>query len=268
MSHTRKKINNKIRIKNRFKGLKETILSLEKSNDDLKKLSDLKDEFISLATHQIRGPLGAMKGYISLVLEGDYGPVPESLLDPIKIVFKSADSLSKTVNDFLDISRIEQGQMKLFFKDFNLVDLVHEAVSEMKNVIKSKGLDLRVKVQDKILMVHGDKTKLKQVIINLIDNSYKYTETGWMEICLERCGSDKILFSIKDSGVGIKKKTLPLLFQKFSRCSEANDVNILGTGLGLYIAKKMVEANHGKIWAESAGEGKGAEFYVELNLVK
>jgi signal transduction histidine kinase len=268
MTSKNKKTNNKIRIKNRFRGLKETILNLEKTNDDLKKLSDLKDEFISLATHQIRGPLGAMKGYLSLILEGDYGQVPKELLDPVKIVFKSADSLSKTVNDFLDISRIEQGQMKLFFKDFNLVDLVHEAVGEMKNVIKTKGLDLQVKIQDKILMVHGDKTKLKQVIINLIDNSYKYTEAGWMEICLEKCESDKVLFRVKDSGVGIKEKTLPLLFQKFSRCSGANDVNILGTGLGLYIAKKMVEANHGKIWAESAGEGKGAEFYVELNLVK
>lgn len=257
-----------LQIRSRFKELKNVISNLEESNHKLKKTNQLKDEFVSLATHQLRGPLGAIKGYISLILEGDYGEVPKGLTEPLNIIFKSTDSLSKTVNDFLDVSRIEQEQMRYYLKSFNLADLVNEVLKEMKNDIKSKGLELRLDIMAGPFLVHCDKAKLKQVLINLIDNSSKYTETGWIEIGLKKHNQDQVLFSIKDSGVGIKAETMPKLFQKFSRCVDAHEANILGTGLGLYVAKKMVEANSGHIWAESAGEGKGTQFYVTLPLIK
>ncbi len=255
------------KVDEKIKALQLKITELESQNSKLKRTNHLKDEFVSIATHQIRGPLGAMKGYISLILEGDYGNLPKEFTEPLNIIFKSADTLAKTVNDFLDVSRIEQGEMKYYMKDFDMRDLILEVVSELKGDIKKAKLELRLKITDNPCVVNDDKTKIKQVLVNLIDNAIKYTKTGWIEIDLEIKDHKKVLFSVKDSGVGISSKTLPLLFRKFSRSNDAGKNNILGTGLGLYIAKKMIQAQKGKIWAESKGEGKGSQFYVELSLI-
>lgn len=246
--------------------LESSNLSLGVANEKLKELDSMKSEFVSLATHQIRGPLAAIKGYISLMLEGDYGKVTKALAEPLKTVFKSTDSLSRMVTDFLDVSRIDLGQMKYDFTDFDLRDLVNEVITELKPGIEEKKLELRIKIPDEKCLITADHTKLKQVLNNLVDNSNKYTKQGWLEVSLERKKEGNVLFAVKDSGVGINAKTITKLFQRFSRAKDANDTNILGTGLGLYIAKKMVEAHNGKVWAESAGEGKGAQFYVELKL--
>jgi signal transduction histidine kinase len=241
--------------------------SLEISNEKLKGLDLMKSEFVSLATHQIRGPLAAIKGYISLMIEGDYGQVPQTFSEPLTTIFKSTDSLNRIVTDFLDVSRLDLGQMKYEYTDFDFRELVDEIIKEFKPNIETQGLELRSKITDQICKIKADRTKLKQVLNNLIDNSVKYTKHGWLEISIEK--KDKtVLFTVKDSGVGISKETLTLLFQRFSRAKNANNSNILGTGLGLYIAKKMAEANNGKVWAESEGEGKGAQFYVELKLVE
>lgn len=247
--------------------LKETNTKIEETNEKLKELDLMKSEFVSLATHQIRGPLAAIKGYISLMIEGDYGAVPKSFDEPLSTVFKSTDSLSRMVTDFLDVSRIDLGQMKYEFSEFDFRDLVNDVVKELKPNIDAKGLEFRIKITDQACVINADKNKLKQVLNNLIDNSSKYTKTGWLEVSVEN-KNRKILFAVKDSGVGISQKTLGQLFQRFSRAKNANDTNILGTGLGLYIAKKMVEANSGKVWAESSGEGKGAQFYVEIPAVR
>ena len=251
----------------KLKELQSKISFLDRTNGELKKINHLKNEFISLATHQIRGPLGAIRGYVSLLLGGDYGRVPKEFIEPLDIIFKSTDSLNKTVSDFLDVSRIEQGEMKYYMKDFNVVDLVNEVVNELKLGIQKSGLELKLDIAKGVYPIHEDKAKLKQVFINLIDNATKYTKIGWIEIGLNPKGEDSVLFSVKDSGVGISKDTMPLLFRKFSRAKDAHGANILGTGLGLYVAKKMMEAQNGQIWAESDGVGKGSQFYVELKLV-
>jgi len=242
--------------------------SLKDANERLKELDLMKSEFVSLATHQIRGPLAAIKGYISLMVEGDYGKVPAAFDEPLSTIFKSTDSLSRMVTDFLDVSRIDLGQMKYEFTEFDFRDLVKEVATELKPNIDARGLEFREKITDQACPIKADRTKLKQVLNNLVDNSSKYTKSGWLEISVEKKKDSKILFAVKDSGVGISEKTLSQLFQRFSRAKNANDSNILGTGLGLYIAKKMVEANSGKVWAESEGEGKGAQFYVEIPAVK
>jgi len=240
---------------------------LEVANDKLKELDAMKSEFVSLATHQIRGPLAAIKGYISMMVEGDYGKVPKTFNEPLDTIFKSTDSLSHMVTDFLDVSRIDLGQMKYELTQFDFRDLVREVIKELRFNIEAKGLEFKEQITSEPCLIKADRTKLKQVLNNLVDNSSKYTKQGWLEVSVEVKGR-KILFAVKDSGVGISKITLSQLFQRFSRAKNANDTNILGTGLGLYIAKKMVEANSGKVWAESEGEGKGAQFYVELNLVE
>ena len=259
----KKEVAQKERIQRLAESLESSNSKLEEANDKLKELDQMKSEFVSLATHQIRGPLAAIKGYVSLMTEGDYGQVPENFVEPLSTIFKSTDSLSTMVTDFLDVSRIDLGQMKYEFSDFDFRDLANEVIKELSPNIKARGLELRIKITDNPCPIKADRTKLKQVLNNLVDNSSKYTKQGWMEISVENKGG-KILFAVKDTGVGISPKTMEALFQRFSRAKDANKTNILGTGLGLYVAKKMTEANNGRVWAESEGEGKGAQFYVEL----
>ena len=236
---------------------------LEAANERLKELDLLKSEFVSMATHQIRSPLAAIKGYASLITEGDFGVLPEYLREPVNTIFHSSQSLVGIVEDFLNISRIELGRMKYDFSDFDFGSLVSETITELKPSIEARGLILDSKLDDKVI-VRGDSGKLKQVISNLVDNSSKYTPKGSIAVTLKNL-NNKARLSIKDTGIGIKSDVMPLLFQKFTRAKDAGKTNIMGTGLGLYVAKEMVKAHGGKIWAESEGEGKGSTFIVELD---
>ena len=241
---------------------------LEIANVRLKELDQAKSEFISLATHQIRGPLTAIKGYASLILEGDYGKVDDGLKDAVDKIFQSSQSLVVLVEDYLNISRIEQGRMKYDLTEGDFGKLIVEVVNELKPTIEKKGLDIRVNIPQDPVMIHVDMGKIKQVVSNLIDNSVKYTPKGGISVNLvKNSQTKKALLSITDTGVGISPNTMAKLFQKFSRAEDASKENILGTGLGLYVAKEMVEAHHGRIWAESEGPGKGSTFKVELDRV-
>ena len=241
---------------------------LQKANERLKELDKQKTEFISLATHQIRGPLGSIKGYASMILEGDFGAIPAKAKEGVDIMMKSAQALIIVVNDYLDVSRIEQGRMKFDFSDFDLKDLVKTVVSEFKPPVEQKGLELTFTCDEaKTYMVNADMGKIKQVISNLIDNSIKYTPKGSIHVALEQesgKNAGKLLISIKDTGVGIRPEVMPNLFAKFSRAPDASKTNILGTGLGLYVARKMIEAHKGRVWAESEGQDKGSQMYIEL----
>ena len=237
---------------------------LEKANERLKELDQLKSEFVSLATHQIRGPLTAIKGYASMMREGDYGAVPEKIRGTIDIIYESSNALTIIVQDFLDVSRIEQGSMKYEFTIFDFSKLAQSVGEELAPTVERKGLQLKLEIEPRIL-VNADAGKMRQVIGNLIDNAIKYTSSGSIIVSLKKT-KEFARLTVKDTGMGIKPETLPKLFQKFSRAEDASKANVLGTGLGLYVARKLIEAQKGKIWAESEGEGKGATFVVELPL--
>jgi signal transduction histidine kinase len=238
--------------------------ALGAANARLKELDQLKSEFVSLATHQIRGPISAIKGYASMLLEGDYGPVEGSVREPIQTIATSSAALAGIVQDFLDVSRIEQGKMKYEFTVFDFGKLARSVAEELASAIERKGLRVKLDVLDHC-MVHADAGKLRQVIENLIDNAQKYTKQGTITIRMERT-ADRAKLSVKDNGIGIAPETLPKLFRKFSRAEDASKANIRGTGLGLYVARQLIEAQGGSIRAESEGEGKGSTFTVELPL--
>jgi signal transduction histidine kinase len=233
----------------------------------LTELDRQKSEFVSFATHQLRSPLTAMKGYASLLLEGDMGVLPETAKEGVSRIFESTNTLVGIVNDYLNISRIELGAMKYAFETINLKSLVEDTIAELKpNIEKSKlAFSFWAEDGDTDYRITADKDKLKQVIGNVIDNSLKYTPSGSMAVTLNLDKRlHKFVFKVKDTGVGIAPEVLPRLFQKFTRAENANKTNIRGTGLGLYVAKQMIEAHHGTIRAESPGEGKGSTFIVEL----
>jgi signal transduction histidine kinase len=239
---------------------------LEKANIRLNELDKLKSEFLSFASHQIRSPLTAIDGYASMLLEGDFGEMSEKVKNSIKVIDTSSKSLIKIVNEFLDISRIEQGRMKYDLTDFDAKKLAEEVVAELRPNVEKKGLAFEfAAAQHDDYMVHADQGKVKQVIGNIVDNAIKYTPTGKISIYLDKT-LEKIHISIKDTGIGIDKDIIPRLFSKFTRDKDAYKTNVTGTGLGLYVAKQMIEAQKGRVWVESEGRGKGSTFYIELPI--
>jgi len=244
--------------------LEKLTKDLEAANEKLKELDQLKTEFLSLASHQFRSPLTAIKGYTSLILEGSYGEITESIKEAITNIFKSASNLADVVQDFLDVSRIEQGRMTYELENVDFRDLVEDISAELKPNISGVGLSFNLDIEKgKDYTIKADASRLKQVVINLIDNAQKYTQKGSIIVSLDRVGNE-IIFSVKDTGVGISKEDIPKLFGKFKRVKGANEVNVKGTGLGLYIVKKIVEDHKGSINVTSPGVGKGSTFIVKL----
>jgi signal transduction histidine kinase len=248
-----------------------TILNkkLKKTNIKLKELDAKKSEFMSLATHQLRAPLTAMRGYSSMILDGTFGHVDNiEIEDAIDKIARSTTDLTTIVEDYLNISRIEQGKMQYIFSIFDLKDLVDSVIKEVKITIDRSGLILTLHYDKSLsFKISADEGKIKQVVFNLIDNSVKYTKEGTVDIYLTKKPNNKVLFKIQDTGVGIKPEVLPKLFNKFTRAPDASETNILGTGLGLYVASEIMKAHSGRVWAESEGQGKGSQFYMELNSI-
>lgn len=242
------------------------ILSKElfKANEKLQEIDQMKTEFLSLASHQLRTPLTAIKGYSSMILEGSFGAITKKVSEPIERIFKSSVTLAEVIGDLLDVSKIEQGGMQYSMRTFSLTPLLQSVVDEQKLAAKEKNLILSFHADPgHKYAVKGDKLKLRQIFQNLIDNAIKYTPKGSVTVSLGYTKDRHVRIEVKDTGLGISAAGMDIMFQKFSR-GAASKVNTGGSGLGLYLAMQIVKAHAGKVWAESEGEGKGATFIVEL----
>ena len=238
---------------------------LAAANAELKKLDQLKSDFLSFVSHQLRAPLTVIKGYISMIQEGTYGQIPQNISEVLSKVFISNEKLIRLVNDFLNLSRIEQGRVQFEFEKASVAALVDEAVEALKDNAVKRGLQLLWQKPEGIPEITIDKSKVYEIIYNLIDNAVKYTQKGSVSVLLSK-KPKSILIAVKDSGIGISKEEIKQLFQRFGRAESGRKVNTGGTGIGLYVAKYMVEAHKGRIWAESAGADKGSTFFVELPI--
>jgi signal transduction histidine kinase len=246
------------------KEIEKLAFDLEKANERLKELDQLKSEFLSLASHQIRAPLTSIKGYASMIIEGDYGYMSEHVRQAVDVIYKSCQNLVLIVSEFLDISRIEQGRMKYDMSDFDLRKMTAEVLTELTPIIEKAGLSAELKADENAdYSVYGDQGKMKQIMTNMVDNAVKYSKTGTITVTLSSDPSS-IKASVRDNGIGIAPEDIPKLFGKFIRAHDAFKTNVIGTGLGLYVARQMITAQGGKIWVESDGLGKGSTFYVEI----
>ncbi len=247
--------------------LEQANMDLGDANEKLKSLDKLKTEFVSLASHQLRSPLTAIKGYTSMLIEGDYGEINPQAKDTIERIMESSNNLTLVVEDLLNVAKIEQGGMKYEMTKFDFGELARDTAKDLSITAERKNLKLIYDIsEDQNYFVNGDKEKLRQILVNLIDNSMKYTKEGQIEVRLES-KNNKIMLTIKDTGVGISKDVIETLFQKFSRGDGAK-MNTSGSGLGLYLVKEIVEAHKGHVWVESSGVGQGSTFFVELDEVK
>lgn len=243
--------------------------NLKRANERLKVLDRMKSEFVSIASHQLRSPLTAIRGYASMLSEGSYGKLPAKAQDVVDRIAESSKYMALSVEDYLNVSRIEAGNMKYEMSDFNLKEVAEKVVDELRAAALKKGLLLLFRSDcNGSCATHGDIGKTRQVIMNLVDNAMKYTPKGTVTVIThDDVKKKKVYVTIHDTGVGMSKETIDEVFEKFVRAKNANCVNVTGTGLGLFVAKKMVVDMGGRVWAESEGEGKGSTFHLEMPLL-
>ncbi len=234
------------------------------ANNELKRLDAAKSEFISIASHQLRTPLTAIKGYVSLILEGSYGKVPMTLQDVLNKVYIVNNRMGQLVEDLLSISRIESGRVQYNFVEAQLEPIVADIVDMFTIMAKEKKLSLKIKLPKKSLpKLTLDVNKIREVVSNLIDNALKYTKEGGVTVTVE--GDDRcVSVRIQDTGIGVDPKEGKRLFEKFTRSTETMKLDVSGTGLGLYVGKNFVEAHGGLLSVESDGLGKGSTFIIKL----
>lgn len=242
--------------------LQQMTRELTDANIKLKQLDRIRSEFLSFASHQVKAPMSVVKGYAQLISDGTFGSVPDKVKEISDKIKESADRLISLVNNLLDLRRLEEGRMEFSFEKIDVGSLVTETVNDLSPLAEKKGLELSVQVPPEALTAAVDTQKFRQVIQNLIDNSIKYTERGWIKVVASR-NEQQIIITVSDSGRGMTADLIPQLFEQFTRERDAAK-RIEGTGLGLYIAKQIVLGHKGMIRAASPGVGKGSTFTITL----
>jgi signal transduction histidine kinase len=216
----------------------------------------MQKEFINIAAHELRTPIQPILG-LAEVLSSKTGSI-EQYNELIEAIIRNARRLQRLTEDILDVSRIESNSLTLNKQQFNLNDIITNTINNIivKKDFKSKNIKLLYKPKD--IFVEADRSRLTQVISNLLSNSVKFTKKGTIKVTTKIKDNHNVIVSIKDTGVGIDSEIFPRLFSKFATKSDK------GTGLGLFIAKSIVEAHDGKIWAENNAKGEGATFVLDL----
>ncbi len=236
---------------------------LQIANEHLKELDKLKDEFVSLASHELRTPMAAIKGSLSTIMEGYTGQISLQAKDFLAAAYNENDRLIRLVNNLLNISRIEAGRYSFNITKLDLDKIIKDVVNNLQMAAAEKQLYLKYEDGDKLqTFVWAEEDKVKEVLINFIGNAVKFTHEGG--ITVRSATKDNMAeISVTDTGHGIAKEDQDLLFKKFSQVGRSYTKQAGGTGLGLYISKKWVEGMKGKIWLESE-LGKGSTFFFSL----
>lgn len=243
--------------------LVRSVMHEVEQREEIERLSQEKSEFMTFASHEIRNPITAMRGLASLIVDGTTGPVPADTRDAAQKILVAGHDVLNIIATYLSKSKMELHQIAYDKAVFDLGEAAAAIAEGYTPHAELKGLRLDITIdRSHKYSILGDQGKVKEVIGNLIDNSLKYTKEGGITVSVERHGPF-VRAVISDTGVGIPKETIPQLFKKFSR-ADAQRVNILGTGIGLYLAKTFIEAQGGRIWAESDGENKGSRFLLEF----
>lgn len=240
-----------------YTSLVETSERLKQANIRLKELDSLKTEFLSIASHQLRTPLSVNKGYLSMVLDGSYGNVNKKISGVVSKIMNSNESLVQLVNHLLNVTRIESGRIQLIIEPVDLYAITNDIIDFLSLKAKEKGLTLAFDTAPGHYVVQADKEKLKEVVTNLVENAIKYTERGEVHVSLAR-EQGLVRFTVTDTGIGMTQEDISHLFEKFSRGKQGQLHQISGTGLGLFVCKKLVELMHGGIEASSGGPDKGS----------
>jgi signal transduction histidine kinase len=241
-----------------FEENQQVLAQLKKANHRLKELDRTKDEFISMASHQLRTPLTTIKGYLSMVLEGDVGPVTKNEKQMIQQAFDSAEKMVFLIADLLNVSRLQSGKFVIENKPTDLAKMVEGEVAQLKDTAEHHKLKLTYTKPEKFPIISVDETKIRQVVMNFMDNAIYYTPSGGIDVAVQATDKE-IIYTVTDTGLGVPKAEQAHLFSKFYRAGNARKIRPDGTGLGLFMAKKVIAAQGGAIIFKST-EGKGSTF--------
>ena len=233
-----------------------------------------KSEFVSFVSHELKIPMTSIKGYTDLLLSGNFGPINEAQTTFLDTIRNNVNRMSHLVSDLTDVSRLESGQLHLETQPIQLADVVNEVTTATKAQIAAKRQALVLTVPEDLPHVWADRTRLGQILTNLVSNAYKYTpENGRITICAEEMNSvnedaeiqPMVHVSVTDTGLGIKEEEQKAIFNKFFRGSDDAALQSPGTGLGLNITKNLVELHDGRIWFESKyREGTTFHFIIPV----
>ncbi len=235
------------------------------ANEELKKATQAKSDFLARMSHELRTPLNVINGFSELLLDGVPGEINEAQRQCLNDIINSGKNLLGLIDDILDLSRIESGKMELKLADFSLPDLIETIKSEMASIMVPRRQVLEVMVEKSMPLVNADNAKVRQVFLNLLSNATKFTpDGGWIKVEVVR-ENKWCRVSVIDNGIGIKKEDQDKLFMPFVQLEKPLDRTRGGTGLGLAIARQIVEMHGGKIWVESE-YSKGSCFSFTLHL--
>jgi len=263
--------------------LQEINSMLMESQAELEELNRLKSDFIAIVSHELRTPLASIIGYVDLMLDEETGPRNEEQSQYLGVIERNAERLSRLINNILDISRIEAGHIDLAMVPLDVVEIAKETVVTMQPQAQAKGIEMTVSMAEGLPLIQGDPDRIRQVLVNVLGNAIKFTPQGGRVEIGGRClvageqppppgpelatASDWLLVSVTDTGVGIATEELDRIFDKFYQVGGFADRSGEGSGLGLSIARGIVEAHGGLIWAQSAGENQGSTFTFALPVI-
>lgn len=241
---------------------------LQKRAQELKELDRLKSAFLANMSHELRTPLNSILGFTDVMLEGLDGDLTPYMDNDLRLIQKNGQHLLHLINDVLDMAKIESGRMNLHPEMFKVHTLLEEVTSITSTLASEKNVSLFIEPNsDQEIEIYADNTRIRQVMINLVNNSIKFTEKGKIALKVAPMDGARVLITVQDTGLGIPPDNLETIFQEFTQVDTSTTRKVGGTGLGLPISRRLVEMHGGRLWAESTGvDGEGSTFHVELPL--
>jgi signal transduction histidine kinase len=235
-------------------------------SQQLEVASQHKSQFLANMSHELRTPLNAVLGYTELILDSIYGEVPEKARTTLERIQSNGRHLLGLINDVLDLSKIEAGQLTLSLADYSIKGVVHNVYGAVESLATSKNLALKVELPKDLPPAHGDERRLTQVLLNLVGNAIKFTDTGEVAIRTS-VANGSFTVAVHDTGPGIAERDQGKIFEEFQQADSSITKQKGGTGLGLAIAKRIIEMHGGRLWVESElGHGSTFAFTVPVNV--
>jgi signal transduction histidine kinase len=224
--------------------------------------SQHKSQFLANMSHELRTPLNAILGYTELIIDGIYGDTPDRMRGVLDRVQSNGKHLLGLINDVLDLSKIEAGELALSLADYSIKDVVHNVFGAVESLATEKRLALKIDLPTSLPTAHGDERRLTQVLLNLVGNAIKFTDNG--EVAIKAAAANgSYTLSVHDTGPGISHSDQSKIFEEFQQADSSATKKKAGTGLGLSISKRIVEMHGGRLWVESE-VGQGSTFFVTV----
>ena len=236
---------------------------LSKAYEDLKSLDIMKNEFLSNVSHELKTPLISIMGYGELMSDRTLGMLNEQQTKAMEAVVRNSERLRRLIDSLLELSIVQDGRVNYRFDSLQINEIIDSAILDISAQVEKKAISIEKNIPANLPLINGDKDHLIQLIINLIDNAVKFTLSGGLITVTVREEENNIHIMVSDNGIGISKEAIPYVFKLFYQVNGSMKRRYQGTGIGLYLCKKIVEAHKGSIWVEST-EGVGTTIHVSL----